>query len=845
MRRQLTGFCGSQRACTGNKTSFPVDNSNRCYCDEACFKIFSDCCPDYERHCGPQQPLDLSQVQSKWECVEFTWSPVTPCKIEGVTGVWMITKCPASFLDINMKTRCENVSSNFSYPAENSIPVVGKSGETFRNRYCALCNGEDNYTQWDVSIFTYVIPPEDLDLDSKLRFIENNGGRIEYVSPSGEQPRRFCLGKNYIDNCSSTDEGSRKACIEGPVEVVTSTLVKYTYFKNSACAHCNGYRMVTEWETGQVCDPILPEGFSIVYKLKRDVPVTNIVRKYCPPGAVYDTNLKFCREGYINSSTGELTDEYLLLLWFYQLRRETQRNTQLEFNLKSALSSHYLISKNQISTMNFHKQDQLNNLLVASFRLTLTPFQTLIMANQNETSLNATEKNTAFLKLLDFKAENVTLNWNNFSYSVVKVISKRLSCYGKETFQSNEYKINKENETLIISKTGKIFLLKDYTFFKEKDGNITLCRNLFLSDCVDGAYVPLQQDEYEIFPNLTIYYNQAVFHFGEYLIQEILSKGQNQTYNAILSNNVTIFVCLPFSNTYHKNETHYSTTKTSDGIRILTLVCFIISIICLAMLLITYGLFQELRTVPGLNLMNLSFSMLVSHLIWLIGTSIFIETQTCNVLAVLQHYFFQVSFVAMSVISFHSYRIFAQPILGRITNRSLRTFVKYSVIVWLNPAIFVAICVALDQTGTLVVDYGTSCWLGMKHAKLYLFLLPLGVILVCTIYTFIRTAISLSQHEKNRATLHLKEGKQNLIICIKLATLVGFPWLFVFFGVFFPNVEALEYLFVIFVCLQGLYVGLAFLFNKKTLKLYKDRFHFSLPTSTTSMNTAQTFQMTS
>ena len=138
--------------------------------------------------------------------------------------------------------------------------------------------------------------------------------------------------------------------------------------------------------------------------------------------------------------------------------------------------------------------------------------------------------------------------------------------------------------------------------------------------------------------------------------------------------------------------------------------------------------------------------------------------------------------------------------------------------------------------------YGTNCWLGTVNAKLYLFLLPLAILLLLNIVTFIRTALSLYRHDKERP-LSLQEGKQHLLISAKLATLVGFPWLIAFIGVLFPNVEAFEYLFVIFVCLQGLYIGMAFLFNKKTLKLYKDWWNIGSRGNASSHTPAQTFEM--
>ena len=92
----------------------------------------------------------------------------------------------------------------------------------------------------------------------------------------------------------------------------------------------------------------------------------------------------------------------------------------------------------------------------------------------------------------------------------------------------------------------------------------------------------------------------------------------------------------------------------------------------------------------------------------------------------------------------------------------------YSAFVWLASAIFVAICVTLDKTETFLVDCGTNCWLGYVNAKLYLFLLPLAILLFFNIVTFIRTALSLYRHEKERPlTLQRLERKQNLLMHLR------------------------------------------------------------------------------
>ena len=252
-----------------------------------------------------------------------------------------------------------------------------------------------------------------------------------------------------------------------------------------------------------------------------------------------------------------------------------------------------------------HRQYSLLDYIVATFRFTLTPFQSLIMTNQHRTSLNFTSKQSAFLQLVNFTG-NFTIVGENYSFSVVNVISKQLSCYRKKTFGMHEYEIMKKCDKLVVKETGEVLSLNDYTLRKHEDGNITSCLKLVLSDCLEGAYVSLNATEYIVFPNLSVYHNatSSIFKFGDYLISEHSNKeDRNDSYireNSILSKSSLISVCLPFEDTF--NITKTSMASSSRGLRILTIIGFSISIICLVLLLITYGLFQEQRTVPGKNL---------------------------------------------------------------------------------------------------------------------------------------------------------------------------------------------------------------------------------------------------
>jgi hypothetical protein len=144
----------SDSQCFANKTTF---DHFGCYCDEACYKIFSDCCPDYEKQCGRQQLLE--DKTSVWKCVEFNMKK-RGCYRQGATGIWMISKCPPVWASNELRTKCENAPSSFSgHPVEDFIPLVGEKDETYRNKHCAVCNGVENYISWDVEVLTYREPP--------------------------------------------------------------------------------------------------------------------------------------------------------------------------------------------------------------------------------------------------------------------------------------------------------------------------------------------------------------------------------------------------------------------------------------------------------------------------------------------------------------------------------------------------------------------------------------------------------------------------------------------------------------------------------------------------------------
>ena len=850
--------CSTAAQCTGNQTFYQnVSFYYNCYCDNACYETFRDCCPDFVETCGEQRKTKNKDMKPLWTCLavgdwntNYNEESDQYCNLYGPSGIWMIANCSRNWALDKTRTKCENTSEKFSFPVEDFLPVVSTNGFTYRNKHCAECNGETRYQTWLIVAKGPLTPPEQYNLDDKLRFLLANEGEIKNIAPATEMPRRYCAGARYKDDCANMSYPAYEECINGPVQ--TTTVSGRRYFKNSACALCNGE--TPHFEEGErsmkICSVQgVPVGLSIIFqKPSSESTVTRVVKKQCLSGLVYDDTFGFCREGVITNIDDTLSYVFLLTLWFepgaieippvLAFNFDTGRilpignANQLSNHLKLSLVKRFALRPSQLTTFQFHRQNLriATTSLVATFHLKLTPYQEFVLNNENTSSLKTSTGSHKFLELLKFKTK-FTMESGGYRFPVIKLVSKQLACFEGTTLQSHEYEIGKISGNLIEKTSGRVFSKNEYVILGKIGENITICRRLVLSECHNGAFVTLSEHEYYAHKNLTIFHYQTkrTFNFGEYQIIEGGSSNETNLdifQNASFPRKSAIAICLPYRKTYNTTKKIKVVVKsyTGNAIRVLTLVCFTVSLLFLSILLVTYGIFEELRTLPGINLMSLAVSMLLSQLVWLIGTTKFMNTKTCEVLGMIEHYLFLVAFMAMSVISYHSCIVFSRPFSTSHDNAmpAWTKFAKYSSIAWISPAIFIAVCVTLDQTDATFSIYGTTCWLSTEKAVLYLFILPAAVIMLFNIVAFIKTALALCHNNVPEILHRNRDRKQNLIACIKLATLVAFPWLFGFLGVIFPDTEAFQYLFVVFACLQGFYMGVAFVCNKKTFLLYKN-----------------------
>ena len=276
--------------------------------------------------------------------------------------------------------------------------------------------------------------------------------------------------------------------------------------------------------------------------------------------------------------------------------------------------------------------------------------------------------------------------------------------------------------------------------------------------------------------------------------------------------------------------------------------CFILSEVFLVALIVTYLLFKELRTLPGKNLLSLAVSLALTDLFWVFSSE-FTDSETmCTALAIATHYFYMVYFTACSIIAYHSCLVFGRGIAVRPSEEEEnRRFMIYFLVTWFCPALFVGLFSILDHTGSFVVDYGlvgeVACFLGTKQAQFVTFITPIALSLFFNVSMFIHVAKRFFKNQRLNSQflsseLQRKRDRESVLICIKLSTLMGFSWLFLFIHLLSrPKTQVFLYLFVVFVGLQGVFVGVAFVFNRKCLGLYRALINSNLNRSSTKRNT--------
>ena len=359
-------------------------------------------------------------------------------------------------------------------------------------------------------------------------------------------------------------------------------------------------------------------------------------------------------------------------------------------------------------------------------------------------NISATKLENYSIKTLQCRINNLSIQLNDVHITFFKVAVKLFHCAFIETYKPNEYKF--ERNTVKVLKTGEV--LQDADFYTNETewvngslvpvGILSVCKQLRM-DC-SGILVRLTKNEYVLLSNGSLYRN---------ISRELFKPEHFQFIND------TIWLCSNFSTNYEERlaKVDHSTNENNIALVVLTYVGLSFSIISNVLVLVTYALFEELRTLPGIYLMNLCLAHLLVSLLYLATGKVDAKV-ACSVIAVLLHYLFLVSFTWMSIIAFETWIVFSKIRVQRrnLNRREKRLrLLRRMALGWFCAFVFIVVCIALDQSNTVAFQYGgiKGCWINNRHASLYFFVLPVALSLSFNSVFF---CFDCKSHKANKRT---------------------------------------------------------------------------------------------
>ena len=389
-----------------------------------------------------------------------------------------------------------------------------------------------------------------------------------------------------------------------------------------------------------------------------------------------------------------------------------------------------------------------------------------------------------------------------------------------------------ENMTLVkLNETGQEFKPGEYDLtlmVQGTVGNLTRAEvDSFVFVCImpkitnaECSRITITKSEYQILPDKTISFAGDVYNFSQYEYENV--------------NEGIVKLCTPqeWSNVQTViNKTEAGLACGDEYIKVaiaeswLSFVLGIISLVFMLTAIITYCLFEKLRNLPGVNTINLTLSLFLEMLVFIVSGYAKPHAEwLCSAVGMVLHFLILASFFWMNVMAYDVFRTFAKKcILTRI--RSKKKFLpRYSLYAWVSPLLIVIICAIIDFAGNpeIKIGYGghiggtnpvvpsaqvasetttpssdsdsestnhghsiaIGCWIQKPVAAMVAFGVPMILILLGNFIMFTRTIICIRASTKvtkssvRRSSLSHMTGHDDVMLYIRMSTVMGFTWIF-------------------------------------------------------------------
>ncbi|KAH9523649.1 hypothetical protein Btru_040584 [Bulinus truncatus] len=268
--------------------------------------------------------------------------------------------------------------------------------------------------------------------------------------------------------------------------------------------------------------------------------------------------------------------------------------------------------------------------------------------------------------------------------------------------------------------------------------------------------------------------------------------------------------------------------EINNALSVLSLVCNGLSLLCLTLTVLTYGLHPVLRTAAGRNNLMLSLSLLTAQTSTLAASNIEVTGPPCTALSISTHFLWLWMFYWAFICGHHMYTVFTAKTRSAKPGNDVRNFVKLCALSALCPALIVTFVVTFSyfHSGGQSIGYGLlHCWFDSLLLTVFAFICPVLVVVICSIIFFIITVVKIHkvrQLNPSNSTRRRKQ-RQNFIVYVKLSAMTGIFWMLAVLAEVTGSVY-FRFIAVPLYGLEGVYIFLSYVCNNRVLKLHLQKF---------------------
>ena len=253
---------------------------------------------------------------------------------------------------------------------------------------------------------------------------------------------------------------------------------------------------------------------------------------------------------------------------------------------------------------------------------------------------------------------------------------------------------------------------------------------------------------------------------------------------------------------------------------VLSVVCNLLSIAGLTFTIVTYIVFDELRSIPGKNNMMLALHLLIAQCLYQFGMDQTDVPTVCVVFGIFIHMFWLIAIFWMNACTLHMFRTFVTGQSYRSVRACDPQVICYAMYCYSIAIIMVGINIGVSMYRSNGTDYGYGghvCYISNPVMVGWVFALPVGVIIILNMGFFFAVVYQISASTMRRRGK--STDRANTVIYMKLSSLTGVTWIFGYLYLW-TDFAPLEYIFIVLNAGQGVFIFISFICTQRITKLY-------------------------